>query len=101
MLSDVMSWVQKCEVCTRCMRETCGLPGLLQPLPILDQAWKHISMDFIEQLPKSAGKDTILVVICRDLQNTITSWRSHPCSTATVAKLFMDSIFKLHEPLKQ
>lgn len=79
MLSDVMSWVQKCEVCTRCKRETCGLPGLLQPLPILDQAWKHISMDFIEQLPKSAGKDTILVVICRDLQNMITC--STFCST--------------------
>ncbi|XP_026451996.1 uncharacterized protein LOC113352387 [Papaver somniferum] len=39
--------------------------GLLQPLPVPDQAWKHLSMDFITGLPKSEGKEIILVVVDR------------------------------------
>lgn len=38
-------------------------PGLLQSLPILKQAWATISVDLIEALSKSEGKDTILLVV--------------------------------------
>lgn len=69
---------------------------IIATLPNPDQAWKHISMDFIEQLPKSAGKDTILAVICRFTKHSHFLTLSHPFSATTVAKLFMDSIFKLH-----
>lgn len=34
--------------------------GLLQALPIPDQIWSHISMDFIEELPSSHGKKVLL-----------------------------------------
>lgn len=54
-----------CEVCKRCKSETVAYPGLLQPLPIPDQAWESISMDFIEGLLKSEGRDNILVVVDR------------------------------------
>lgn len=37
--------------------------GFLQPLEIPKQAWTHISMDFIEELPKSEGKSVIKVVL--------------------------------------
>ena len=40
-------------------------PGLLEPLLVPEMAWTHISMDFIEGLPKSNGKDVILVVVDR------------------------------------
>lgn len=39
--------------------------GLLQPLPIPEQAWDDISMDFIGGLPKALGCDTIIVVVDR------------------------------------
>lgn len=38
---------------------------IIKPLPILNPIWENISMDFIESLPRSKGKDTILVVVNR------------------------------------
>jgi hypothetical protein len=36
---------------------------LLHPLHIPNQKWEEISMDFIDGLPTSDGKDTILIVV--------------------------------------
>jgi hypothetical protein len=52
-------------VCQRNKHENVASPGLLQPLPILYAPFIHISMDFVEGLPKSEGKDVILVVVDR------------------------------------
>ncbi|CAL9238536.1 unnamed protein product [Arabidopsis halleri] len=37
--------------------------GLLQPLPVPDQIWEDVSMDFIDGLPHSDGHTTIMVVV--------------------------------------
>jgi hypothetical protein len=39
--------------------------GLLHPLHIPEQKWEEISMDFIEGLPMSDGKEKIFVVVDR------------------------------------
>ncbi|XP_058003646.1 transposon Ty3-I Gag-Pol polyprotein [Hevea brasiliensis] len=96
MLKSVVDWIKSCDTCARCKTETCASPGLLEPLPILTQAWQHITMDFVEQLPKSQGNDTILVVICRFTKYGHFIPLQHPFTASTVAKLFLDTIFKLH-----
>lgn len=62
---DVELYVAECPVCQVTKSEHTHMPGLLNPLEILDMAWTHISMDFIEGLPKSRGKEVILVVVDR------------------------------------
>lgn len=55
------------------------------------RAWKEISMDFIEGLLKSKGKDTILVVIYRLTKLAHFLLLTHPFSATTVANLIHGS----------
>ena len=53
-------------------------------------------MDFIEGLPLSNGKTTILVVVYRLSKYAHFIHVSHPCTVVGIARLFFDNIFKLH-----
>lgn len=55
----VNEYVAACDICQKSKVETLFLVGLLQPLPIPCQVWEDITLDFIEGLPTSHGKDTI------------------------------------------
>jgi hypothetical protein len=59
-------------------------------------AWTFITMDFIEALPKSGGKDVVLVVVDKLTKYAHFIALSHPYTTHTVAQTFIDSIFRLH-----
>jgi len=76
--------------------ETATSPGLLQPLPIPESIWQHITMDFIEGLPMSYGKQVIFVVVDRLSKAAHFMALSHPYSAREVAQSFLDNVFKLH-----
>ena len=59
----VQDYVNACDVCQRSKYEAMVPTGLLQPLPIQDQVWDDITMNFIEGLPKSQGFNSISVVV--------------------------------------
>jgi hypothetical protein len=69
---------------------------LLQPLPILEQKWESISMDFITGLPLVQGKDCIYVVVDRLTKFAHFFAISSKYSTTQVAKLFFREVFRLH-----
>lgn len=71
-------------------------PGLLQPLNIPDQSWSVVSLDFIEGLPKSGRCDTILVVVDKLSKYAHFIPLSHPYTALSIAKLYMDNVYKLH-----
>ena len=96
MQKEIIQFIQECEVCQRNKSEHLPYLGLLQPLPILTQAWSHITMDFIEKLPCSKGFDTILVVIDRLTKFGDFIPLAHLFSTAQVAQVFLNNIYKLH-----
>lgn len=92
----VINFVRQCDVCQRCKEENVAIPGLLQPSKILDQAWEGISMDFIEGLPKSHGKEAILVVVDRFTEYRHFIALTHPYTAEGVSKVFMENVYKLH-----
>lgn len=96
MIKDVKMMVQECEVCQRNKDESVAYPRLLHSLPIPERAWEHISMDFIEGLHKSQGKEVILVVIDRFIKYVHFIALAHPYNATQVAQLFLDHVCKLH-----
>ncbi|XP_027118691.1 uncharacterized protein [Coffea arabica] len=72
------------------------LKRLGTPLPVPNQAWSQISMDFIESLPNSEGSDTIVVVVDRFTKFSYFVPLKHPFSVVEVAKLFLTHVFRLH-----
>ena len=83
-------------MCQQAKVEHVKLPGLLQPLPVPDQAWYVVSLDFIEGLPKSQHYDTILMVIDKFSKYGLFIPLIHPFNAPEVAHLFLANVYKLH-----
>ncbi|GJP40902.1 hypothetical protein CLOM_g566 [Closterium sp. NIES-68] len=61
---DVQKFVTLCDTCQRMKSSKQKKAGLLQPLPVPEQPWQVVSVDFITGLPPTtSGHDAILVVI--------------------------------------
>jgi hypothetical protein len=92
----IQQYVKSCDICARGKAVRHRPYGLLEPLPIPSRHWQSISMDFITDLPVSAGHDSILVVVDR------LSKMAHfvPCSkditSEQTASLVFQHIVRLH-----
>lgn len=96
MKRDVEQMVQACDTCKKSKAESGKYLGLLQPLLIPEQAWQHISLDFIEGLPKSKGHDTIMAVIDRFTKYGHFISLTSNDTAQDVAQLFFNHVYKLH-----
>ena len=92
----VRDFVSACQVCQQAKPDRSKLPGLLQPLPVPDRAWRIISIDFIEGLPLSGSVNCILVVVDIFSKYAHFIGLKHPFTASSVAKLFFSNVFKLH-----
>ena len=92
------AFVRECETCQKCKPNLSAYPGLLQPLPMPDRVWSGISMDFIKGLPKSEGKDVILVVVDRLSKYSHFLTLNHPFTALQVAQVYLGNVYKLHGP---
>ena len=92
----VKECVGTCDTCNR-SKPLCHCPhGLLNPLPIPNEPWSSISMDFIVDLPESKTFDSIFVVVDR-----LTKMAHFvPCNKSITgeeaARLFLENVYKYH-----
>jgi hypothetical protein len=63
MSSDVKEYVHTCDPCQKIKHNRGAAIGYLQPLEIPRKPFDDISLDLITGLPKSQGKDAVLVVV--------------------------------------
>lgn len=92
----VHQFVHTCPTCQQAKPDRAKYPGLLQPLPVPSMAWQSISMDFVEGLPSSGGKNCILVIVDWFSKYNHFIPLSHPFTTLTVAKSFLNNVYRLH-----
>jgi transposase InsO family protein len=89
-------YVSTCDPCLRTKAQRHQPVGELHPLPIPDTPWDTVSVDFIVELPDSAGHNAIMVVV-----DSVTK-RAHfmptftTVSAAGTARLFVQQVWKHH-----
>jgi hypothetical protein len=96
MKSAIHSFVQSCSVCLQAKPDHARYLGLLQPLPMLSASWEVITMDFIEGLPQSGSANAILVVVDKFFKFAHFIPLRHPFTAAVVARVFLDTVYRLH-----
>ncbi|RVW13399.1 Transposon Tf2-8 polyprotein [Vitis vinifera] len=96
MYKNIQDYIQQCATYQKTKSETLAPAGLLQPLPIPCLVWDDISLDFIDGLPSSQGKDSIMVVVDRLSKYAHFIALSHSFSAKMIAEKFVENIIKLH-----
>ena len=97
MKRDVAGFVSKCLMCQQVKFEHQRPAGLLQPLPIVEWKWDHVTMDFVTGLPKThQGKDGVWVVVDRLTKSTHFLEIRTTDSILTLRKLYVREIVRLH-----
>ena len=66
------------------------------PLAISETIWEHVSMDFISDLPRSKGYDSILVVVDRLSKYSHFLLLKHPYTVRHIAEIFVKEVVHLH-----
>ncbi|VVA35062.1 PREDICTED: retrotransposon, partial [Prunus dulcis] len=56
MKKEIAEYVRKCLICQQVKAERQKPSGLLQPLPIPEWKWEHLTMDFVFKLPRTRNK---------------------------------------------
>ncbi|CAL1383589.1 unnamed protein product [Linum trigynum] len=93
---DVRSYVDSCDTCQRVKASQLRPAGLLQPLPIPEQVWEDISMDFIVGLPPLGGKTVLFVVVDRLTKYAHFMALAHPYTAKAVAEQFVLGVVRHH-----
>ncbi|CAI5524929.1 unnamed protein product [Closterium sp. Naga37s-1] len=97
MAADVQQFVTSCDTCQRMKSSKQKKAGLLQPLPVPEQPWQVISLDFITGLPStSRGHDSILVVIDKFSKMGHFIPTNATATAEATARLFFDRIITIH-----
>ena len=96
MSRDVKDYVSRCSTCHQAKYMTQPPAGCLLPLPIPEQIWQDIAMDFIIGLPQSNNCSVIMVVIDRLSKFAYFIPLPADFTAKKVADAFIQHVVKIH-----
>ena len=100
MRESIKQYIRNCYECHRAKAPTDRKNGLLQPLPIPEQRWLDISLDFITGLPKTTkGNNAILNIIDRlskERHYIACVSGDEGTSTEETLNILIDHVYRLH-----
>lgn len=88
--------VEKYNVCRPTKVKRVAYPSLLQPLPVHNGTWEVITMDFVEGLPSSKGKNVVMVVVDRFMKYGYFIVLTHHFTAQDIVQLFLNHFYKFH-----
>ena len=93
---SVKDFVKSCESCQR-SKSSRNKVGLLQPLPVPDQPWHNISMDFIMGLPLTPRKnDAVFTFVDRLTKYVHLFPTTSTINAEGAAELYVKHVFSAH-----
>ncbi|KAI5337770.1 hypothetical protein L3X38_017041 [Prunus dulcis] len=97
MKKEIAKYVRKCLICQQVKAERQKPSGLLQPLPIPEWKWEHLTMDFVFKLPRTQNKhDGVWVIVFRLTKSAHFLPVRANYTLNKLAKLFINEIVRLH-----
>jgi hypothetical protein len=97
MKREIAEYVSRCLVCQQVKIEHQYPSGLLQPLPIPEWKWEHITMDFVVGLPRTQkGHDSIWVVVDRLTKSAHFLAVKTTFEMNRLAQIYIGEIVRLH-----
>ena len=97
MKNDIAKFVAECLTCQQVKAEHQRPGGLLQPLPIPEWKWEHVTMDFVVGLPRSLkGHDAIWVIVDRLTKSAHFLPIKVNFTLDKLARLYIQEIVRLH-----
>ncbi|KAJ0017607.1 hypothetical protein Pint_10283 [Pistacia integerrima] len=97
MKREIAEFVSRCLICQQVKAEHQRPEGPLQPLPIPEWKWEHITMDFVIGLPRTRnGHDNIWVIVDRLTKSAHFLPIKMTYSLDKLASLYVSEIIRLH-----
>ena len=85
-----------CDLCFQTMAQRQMLIGELHLLPIPEDHWDSISVDFMVELPDAHGFDTVVNVVDSSSKRAHFIGTNTTVTAAGAAQLFLHNVWKLH-----
>jgi hypothetical protein len=92
----INDYVSTCDTCARNKLPKHSQFGHLHPLPIPTRAWQSVSMDFIVELPPSAGYDAIYVCVDRLTKMAHFIPTTSNVTAQETANLYLSGVYRHH-----
>ena len=97
MRPSIQSYVDSCPQCQQNKASNQRPYGLLQPIPIPEERWEVVTLDFISGLPMTRRKhDAILVIVDKLTKMVHLIATTKTCSAKHASQLFLEHVWSKH-----